>query len=114
MTLRVACAGAGFFSQFHTGSWQRIPDVDLVGVCDLDLDKANAVGAPAYTDLDTMMAEVQPDVLDVVLPPVAHADAIRTAISRGGLQAIICQKPFCRDLEEAEAMVDLAREAGIP
>ena len=49
MGLRVACLGAGYFSQFHIGSWQRMARVDLVGVCDLDLRKAKATGAHGFS-----------------------------------------------------------------
>jgi predicted dehydrogenase len=114
MTLRVACVGAGYFSQFHIGSWLRMPRATLVGVCDVDIAKAEATGLPAFGDLSRMLAEVRPDVLDIILPPAAHVEAIRTAVATGGITAIICQKPFCERLEDAEAMIALADQAGIP
>lgn len=113
MTLRVACVGAGYFSQFHIGSWKRMPRATLVGVCDHDLAKAAVAGAPAFDDLQTMLAEVRPDILDIILPPQGHAVAIRAGLA-AGVRAIICQKPFCRDLDEARTMTGLAQEAGIP
>ncbi|MDX8350585.1 Gfo/Idh/MocA family oxidoreductase [Cognatiyoonia sp. IB215446] len=114
MTLRVACVGAGYFSQFHIDSWRRIPHVELVGVCDQVREKAEATGAPAFTNLATMLDAVQPDIVDLILPPVRHAEAIRTAIAHQNLKAIICQKPFCENLAEAEDMVALAQEANVP
>ena len=36
MTPSVACVGAGYFSQFHYGSWSRMDGVDLKASCDLD------------------------------------------------------------------------------
>ncbi len=114
MSLRVACVGAGYFSQFHIASWHRIPQAELVGVCDRDIAKAQATGVPAFSDLATMLDTVRPDVLDVILPPAEHVATIRKAMSEGGLQAVICQKPFCETLTEAEAMVTLADHAGVP
>ena len=67
--IRVACLGAGYFSQFHYGSWNRLERVTLVGACDTDLEKAKATGLPAYSDLGTMLAEQQPQLLDIILPP---------------------------------------------
>ncbi|MEM9788080.1 MAG: Gfo/Idh/MocA family oxidoreductase, partial [Pseudomonadota bacterium] len=55
MNLRVGCVGAGYFSQFHINSWQRIPDAKLVAVCDRDLDKARATGLPAYAEMRAML-----------------------------------------------------------
>ncbi|MEL6681050.1 MAG: Gfo/Idh/MocA family oxidoreductase [Pseudomonadota bacterium] len=113
MTLRVACVGAGYFSQFHIDSWRRIPQVDLVGVCDQDRSKADATGAPAFADMRQMFDAVAPEIIDLILPPSAHADAIRTALSCHTAKVIICQKPFCLNLEEARTMVDLAHDAGV-
>ncbi|MDC0738265.1 Gfo/Idh/MocA family oxidoreductase [Cognatishimia sp. SS12] len=109
--IKVACAGAGYFSQFHYGSWARMAEVTLVGSCNRDIEKARATGLPAYDDLAVMLADTQPDVLDIILPPVAHADSIRIALD-AGIKTLICQKPFCRDLAEARAMVALADAAG--
>lgn len=110
-SLRVACVGAGYFSRFHYGSWARIDRVDLVGSCNRDLEKARATGLPAYDDLNVMLAEQTPDLLDVILPPVAHADTIRTALAMG-VKWIICQKPFCVDRDEARQIVSEAQAAG--
>lgn len=110
--LRVACLGAGYFSQFHHGSWQRMPRVLPVGTCDRDGARARATGLPAFDDLDRMLVETRPDLLDIILPPDGHAAAIRTAFARG-VQTIICQKPFCRDLAEAEAVTAEAEAAGV-
>ncbi len=110
MTLRVACIGAGYFSQFHYDAWARIPRATLVGSCDTDIAKAQATGLPAYDDLAVMLEKAKPDLLDIILPPTAHAATIRTALA-AGLKLIICQKPFCRDLNEAKAITAEAKAA---
>lgn len=109
--LRVACVGAGYFSQFHYGSWARMEQVSRVGACDTEIGKAQATGLPAHTDLGVMLAASSPDLLDIILPPAAHAAAIRTALA-AGIRWIICQKPFCTDLEEASAITREAEAAG--
>jgi len=110
--VRVACLGAGYFAQFHYDSWRRIDRVQLVGACDLDLERATATDLPAFTQLDHMLHAIDVDLLDIILPPENHAQAIRTAIA-AGVKWIICQKPFCRDLTEAEQIVDTAEAAGV-
>jgi predicted dehydrogenase len=111
MTLRVACVGAGYFSQFHYDSWARMERVTLVGSCNRDIEKAKATGLPSYSDLDQMLADTTPDLLDIILPPVAHAETIKTALA-AGIKMMICQKPFCNDLAEAETITALAEAAG--
>lgn len=112
---RLATVGAGYFSQFHYDAWRRL-DVDMVGVCSLALDEAEAVassfgGCLAFDDFETILDAVTPDLVDIIAPPVRHMDFIRAAVDRG--VAIICQKPFTRSLNEAEAAVTLAEKAGV-
>ncbi len=109
--LKVACAGAGYFSQFHHNSWARMERVSLVGVCDQDVGKAQATGLPAFDDLAKMISDTSPDVMDIILPPQAHAPAIQTALNMG-VRWIICQKPFCTTLEEAQEITQAAETAG--
>ncbi|MEM7732329.1 MAG: Gfo/Idh/MocA family oxidoreductase [Pseudomonadota bacterium] len=110
-TLRVACVGAGFFSQFHYDSWARMDRVQIVGSCDHDLAKAKTTGLPAFEDVGEMIMRGAPDLLDVIVPPQAHAQTIRTALA-AGVMWIICQKPFCAGLQEARAICDEARAHG--
>ena len=85
--------------------------MDLVGACDRDPARARATGLPAYDDLSAMLASQSPDLLDVILPPDAQATAIRAALA-AGVRWIICQKPFCRDLDEASEVMHDAANAG--
>ena len=109
--IRVACMGAGYFGQFHYNSWSRIPQAEPVAACDRNLHKAEATGLTPYTDLALMLAEQKPDLLDIILPPTGHAATIRTALA-AGVKTMICQKPFCLDLDEARQIVGEADEAG--
>lgn len=109
--MKVACLGAGYFGQFHYESWRRIDGAALVGACDLDKPRAEATGAPAFTDLTEMLDAARPDLLDIIVPPAGHADAIRTALSHG-LRWIVCQKPFCLSQAEADTITAEAEAAG--
>ncbi len=115
--LRVATVGAGYFSQFQYEAWARMDDVALVALCNRSADAGQRVaetwGIPErFTDFDTMLERVAPDLVDVITPPVTHLDCIRAAAARG--VPVICQKPFCRTLDEAEEAVAVAEAAGIP
>lgn len=109
--LRVACIGAGYFSQFHLESWTRQANVTLVGVCDRNIETARTSGAPAFDDLGEMLKQTQPDLLDIILPPPSHYDTIRAALDQG-ISWLICQKPFCQSLDEARAVTRQAQQAG--
>jgi predicted dehydrogenase len=109
--IKVACIGAGYFAQFHYGSWARIDGVSLVGSCDLDIARAAATGVLAFDDLGKMLDDTQPDILDIILPPDGHAAAIQTALA-AGIKTLICQKPFCTSLDEARLISAAAQASG--
>jgi len=109
--IRVACLGAGYFSQFHRDGWDRIDGATCVGVADLDLDRARATDLPAFGTLAAMLDATRPDVLDVILPSDAQAEAIQTALN-AGVQTIICQKPFAQSYATAKQVTQAAEQAG--
>lgn len=111
--LKVACVGSGYFAQFHYDSWRRMPRAHLVGACDLDLGRAQATGLPAYDDLHRMLAQTKPDLVDIILPPTAQAQAIEATLEHD-VAGIICQKPFGQDLAQAQALTHLAETAQVP
>lgn len=111
--LRVGVIGLGYFAQFHLKAWAKLSGVRLVGVTDLDGEAvaaaANAYEAPGYATAQDLLA-VDPDVIDIVAPPSAHAALIRQALRAG--RTIICQKPFCTSLQQAEQVTAEAEAAG--
>lgn len=111
--LKVACVGAGYFSQFHFDGWARVPQANLVGITNRDLDKARATGLRVFETLEALLDETKPDILDIITSPEGHAEAIDAALSNG-VRAIICQKPFCTSIEDAREMTNRAEAAGCP
>lgn len=108
--INVACLGAGYFSRFHYDAWHRIAQVNLLASCDHDLPSAVQTGLQGFSQLDHMLSEISIDVLDIITPPTTHLSAIRQAIA-ANVPLIICQKPFCTSLEEAESVVAEASAA---
>lgn len=109
--LTVAGVGAGYFSRFHYDSWARMERATLAAVCDRDFARAEATGFPAFESVAGMLERVRPGLLDVILPPASQAEVIRTALAHG-VRNIVCQKPFCRDLNEAREITTEARTQG--
>ncbi|MEM7547139.1 MAG: Gfo/Idh/MocA family oxidoreductase [Pseudomonadota bacterium] len=108
--MRVALIGAGYFGQFHIDAWQRAEGAELVAIVDRDAAKAASAGVPVFTDAAEMAASIRPDIIDIAAPPATHAQLV------GPLAALchnlICQKPFCRSLAEAEAILATAEANG--
>lgn len=110
--IKVACVGAGYFSQFHYEAWSRIPNVTIVGSMDLSIEVASATGFPPFDDLVGMLQATRPSVLDIITPPSTHCEFIKLALNHN-VKTIICQKPFCTSLDEAIEVTKLCSDKGI-
>ena len=111
MTLKVAGIGAGYFAQYHYDAWQRIGEIRLEAVCDLDASRAQSTAErhsipKVFTDVEAMIREIQPDILDIITPPDSHEALVHAAINSES--AIICQKPLAPDTPTAHRMVESA------
>ena len=109
--MKVACIGAGYFAPFQVEAWQRLPEADLVALCDLDEAKVQGLATKfgvqrSYTDYREMLQAERVDVLDVIVPPANQLAIVKYALELG--IHVICQKPFGQNLAEAEEMIALA------
>ena len=115
--LRVAIAGAGYFSRFQLEGWKCMADVEMVALCNRNEEKARTsagiYGIPrTYASLERMLDESKPDLLDIITSPVTHNEYVRAAAARG--IATICQKPFGASYADAVDIVGAAERAGVP
>lgn len=114
--IKLACVGAGYFAQFHLEAWKRLPEVNLVAICDQDLEKATAFAKQyrvpkVYTSIDELLQQEPLDVLDIITPPETHLEISRKAAHKG--IHLICQKPLAPSINEAREMVRLTENHGI-
>ena len=115
--LRGVVIGAGYFSQFHFEAWSRIEKVDLVGVCDFDLERAGEAvrkydAGRAYRDVATMFQQEQPDFVDIVTRPDTHLELVSLAAEHG--IPTICQKPLAPTFETSREISRVAKAAKLP
>ena len=91
-----------------------IADANLqpVGVCDLDRDRATAlagqIDATAYTDLDAMLAAESAPLVVNLTSHGAHAPVTRTCLDAG--RHVFSEKPLAVDAATAADLVALARD----
>lgn len=112
--LRVALFGAGMVSEHHLRAWSTVPDARVVAIVDPDRAKAEARArsfgiARVFEDVAALFDATELDAVDIATPVVTHAALCRAAAGRG--LAILCQKPLCPSVAEAE---DLARTIAAP
>ncbi|MEL6337684.1 MAG: Gfo/Idh/MocA family oxidoreductase [Pseudomonadota bacterium] len=121
--LRVLLVGAGYFAKFHLEGWRDIAETEPVGLCDLDAARARMLAADVCgpdhgmtigADVASLIAETQPDIVDIAAPPAAHLAMIEAAYAAPTTRAVICQKPFCGGLEGGRQAAALATADGRP
>jgi D-apiose dehydrogenase len=113
--LRLGLIGCGFFARNHLHAWKMIPEVELVAVCDIDRDKAEAAraefgAAKAYDDAAAMLRDERLDFVDIATTMGSHRALAELAAARR-VPAIV-QKPLAPSWEECVAIADAFHEAG--
>ncbi|MET9240813.1 Gfo/Idh/MocA family oxidoreductase [Nonomuraea sp. NPDC003709] len=117
MTLSIGLIGCGNISRSHLRGYLAVPDEAAVtAVADVDLDTATeraqqAGGAQAYRSYERMLEEAPVDAVDICLPHHLHADAVIAAAKAG--KHILCEKPLCLTIAEAERIADAVGTAGV-
>ena len=100
----------------------RMPNVELVAVCDLvpelldDFKTAWADDLPnanTYTDYREMLAKEDLDILTVATSDNRHTDIVVDG-ANAGVKGILCEKPLATSLDDADRMIQACAERGIP
>jgi len=112
--VNVAIIGTGGISHCHMSGYKALPNVKVVAVCDIDLEKAKAYaekyGVPAdsvYEDFNEMLKRDDIDAVSVTTWNAAHAPATIAALDAG--KHVICEKPMAMNADEARAMEEAAK-----
>ena len=114
--LKGVCVGAGYFSQFHFDAWQRLENVEITGICDVEKHKAEVVCKKysfknAYEDVAEMLQIENPDFIDIITPPETHLSLCQLAITNNA--HIICQKPLAPSYAESVEIAKIAKDATV-
>jgi UDP-N-acetyl-2-amino-2-deoxyglucuronate dehydrogenase len=109
-----AVIGCGTISVVHLGAITGLDGADLVGVCDVDADRAASVGTrygvPWFTDHTELLATARPEVVHVCTPHDEHVQVAIDSLDAG--VAVLLEKPVGHTVAEAERL--LAAHRGHP
>ena len=117
--LKVALLGAGGIARVHVaGILAHADKLECVALCDvsddaLELRAAQLGNSPAlYHDWNTLLAEQKNlDAVIIALPHQFHAPAILAAAAAG--KHILCEKPMCTTLAEANEISAAVARSGV-
>lgn len=111
--LKVGVLGAGHLGKIHLRLLNQSSKYELVGFYDPSKENAEKVSAEfGYKSFDTisdLIAAV--DVVDIVTPTLSHYHCAVDAIKAG--KHIFLEKPISNTVEEAEHIIQLAKEYNV-
>ena len=111
--LRVGVIGVGYLGKFHAEKYSKMENVDLVGVVDVNKERAKKVAkkidAHPYTYYKDLYGKV--DAVSIVVPTPVHS-----IVSRDFLENdidVLIEKPITETLEEADKLIQIAESRGL-
>lgn len=111
--IKVAVIGLGRAGAKHALVYDKLFSTDLVAVCDINEELtrlyAEKLGAKGFTDYHTMLRECEIDAVSIVMPDTLHLEVTRVAIEKN--VHILLEKPIASNIEDAEKIVELARNS---
>lgn len=111
---RAGIVGMGFIGAAHLEALRRLGTVDVVAIADAfrGEEKAESYGvARGYSDYKEMIARENLDVLHICTPNFTHCEIALYAMERD--INIVCEKPMCCSVEEADRMIETAKRKGL-
>ena len=108
--LKVGVIGVGHLGEYHVQKYKTISNVDLVGVVDADLDRADEIAGRydvrAYGNHEEILDKV--DAVSLAVPTEMHFEVAKDVLSKG--IHLLIEKPITYEIEPADIMVTIARE----
>ena len=114
--VRVGLVGSQFVSTIHAESLHRCAAAELYAVASPTPGNAEKFarkwGIPQYfTDYRQMLALRELDLVVIGAPNRLHCPITVDAAAAG--KHVVCEKPLCMNLAEADRMIDACRKAGV-
>jgi predicted dehydrogenase len=112
-TLRTAVIGAGHMGSLHATRLAACSGARLMALADIDTTRAKAVAQPlgceVVSDFRDLLGSI--DAACVAVPTNLHHE-IAAACMDAGVHVLV-EKPLARTLDEADRLLDIARDRGI-
>ena len=112
-SIRVGVVGTGSLGRHHVRILSELAEAELVGICDLRRDVADALarehGTRSFENLEELLGQVEAVVAAV--PTAEHAAVGCRALERG--LHVLVEKPIAKDLEEADALIAAAADGQV-
>ncbi len=113
--IKVGVVGTGFIGPAHIEALRRLPNVEVVALCEVTQElaesKAAQLGIPRAYTFDNLLKQEDIQSVHICTPNFLHFSQSKAALLAG--KHVICEKPLAKDLHEAEELVALAAQTGL-
>lgn len=111
--VKIGVVGVGHLGDHHARILSQLPEVELVGVVDIDHEKAQRAAGKYNTKhfekLEDLLAGT--DAINLVVPTTVHYPLALMILERG--KNLLIEKPITETVPQAEEVVNLARRRNL-
>jgi predicted dehydrogenase len=109
--LKIGIVGCGKIADQHVDAIHRIPDCEVVALCDREPLMAKQLGerfgiSACFSELSEMLEAARLDVVHITTPPQSHYSLAKQCLESGS--HVYLEKPFTITAGEAESLIRLA------
>ncbi|MGC8970636.1 MAG: ThuA domain-containing protein [bacterium] len=116
-TVNCGILGYGGMGRFHAEKTSQIQGLNLIAVCDSNLERVELAKKEYpnlkgyFTNINDMLAMEELELIFVVIPHNMHAEFVIRCLEAG--KNVVVEKPMSITVEEANTMINKAREKGV-
>lgn len=112
--IKAALIGIGGMGSCHFDCYKNIKNVEIIAVCDVreDMakDKVDNENIHIYSSYDELLANEQPDYVDICTPSYMHREMSIKALEKG--INVLCEKPMSLSSEDTAKIIEAANKSG--
>ena len=113
--MKIGIIGCGGISQAHIQVYKNLKNVEVVSLCDLNLERAKNLAAKfriekTYSDYWDMFEKEDLDYVDICTPASTHAKIVIDAAS--AVPSILVEKPMALTVSECDKMIKAVEKHG--
>lgn len=112
--IKVALIGIGGMGEVHYNSYRSAKNCKLIAVADIReemaREKVKEDDINIYHDMDELLKNENPDIVDICTPSYMHADMSIKALESG--INVLCEKPMTLNSKDAERVIEAVKKSG--
>lgn len=111
--IRAGVVGVGRMGSYHVGVYSELFNVELVGIADINKERAEEIvkkyNTTAYTDYRELFGKL--DIVSIAVPTESHYKIAKDFLEEK--IHVLLEKPITKDPEEAKELFKISEQRGV-